>query len=78
MHVLNEANTREARGLTKYNAVDTQGNNAIIGRMDSGVGRGYSPNRADPSNPRYNDKLDGWTVRIDPNTGEPFTAYPTK
>ncbi|MAR89480.1 MAG: hypothetical protein CML06_01175 [Pseudomonadales bacterium] len=78
MHVLNEAKTRETRGLPKYNGVDAQGNDTIEGIYPGGAGRGYKPNRRDPTHPTFNERLDGWVVRIDPTTGEPFTAYPKK
>jgi hypothetical protein len=76
--VLNEAVTREARGLPKYNHFDRYGNPAVIGSNPGGVGWGFTPNRLSPSSPIYNPQLNGWIVRFDATTGVPFTAYPTR
>lgn len=78
MHVLNEATTREARGLPRYNAVDTQGNPAVKGTYPGGVGRGFVPNRQDPLNPIFNTSLENWLIRFDSTTNMPFTGYPTR
>ena len=63
--IINEATTREARGLPKYNGVDRQGNPIVKGTNTQGVGHGFSPNRRDPSSPVFNDQLDNWVVRFD-------------
>jgi len=77
-NAINEANTREARGLPKYNARDGRGNNAVKGSTPYGSGRGYTPNRRNPESPKYNEQLDNWIIRYDPETGKPFTGYPEK
>lgn len=76
--VMNEAVTREARGLPKYNHFDLNGNPAVIGNSSSGVGWGFTPNRLSPATPIYNPQLNGWIVRFDSFHGAPFTAYPTR
>lgn len=78
MSVINEAVTREARGLPKYNFFDSRNNPSVIGSNSAGVGWGFSPNRLSPSSPTFNPQLNGWIVRFDPVTGAPFTAYPTR
>jgi len=78
MEVINEATTREARGLPKYNFFDTQGNPAVIGNNSAGVGRSFTPNKLSPLTPTFNPQLNGWIIRFDSITGAPFTGYPTK
>jgi hypothetical protein len=78
MGVINEATTREARGLPKFNFFDAQGNPSVVGRNSAGVGWGFTPNRISPLAPTFNPKLDGWIVRFDSNLGVPFTGYPTR
>lgn len=77
MNALNEALTREARGLPKYNAVDGRGNPAVRGSSPGGSGRSYRPNRRDPDSPTY-ENLSNWIIRFDPGAGQPFTGYPTR
>lgn len=77
MHALNEALTREARGLSRYNGVDGRGNPAVVGSSVNGAGRGFRPNRQDPNSPVFED-LPNWIIRFDPTTERPFTGYPTR
>lgn len=77
-NILNEAITRETRGLPKYNAIDSQGNPAVKGSYPGGAGRGYTPNRSNLPSPSYNSVLDNWIIRFDPTTGQPFTGYPMR
>jgi len=78
MNVLNEATSREARGLARYNSMDRQGNPAVIGSYPGGAGHGFTPNRSDLSSPVFNERLDNWIIRFDPATNQPFTGYPTR
>ncbi len=77
-NVINEAITRESRGLPKYNAFDVQGNPAVVGSNSGGVGWGFTPNRLSPTTPTFNPQLNGWIIRFDSDIGVPFTGYPTK
>jgi len=77
-NVLNEAITRQSRGLPRYNSVDRYGNPQVTGSYPGGAGRGFSPNRRDRLNPNFNPNLENWTVRFNSNYNQPFTAYPSR
>lgn len=77
MHAINEALTREARGLPLSNGTDTKGNKVL--RIEQpGAGRSYKPNKSDPSNPTLNNNMNGVEIKLSKTTGKPFTAFPTE
>ncbi|WP_038177709.1 RHS repeat domain-containing protein, partial [Vibrio rhizosphaerae] len=76
-NIINEAITREARGLPKYNGFDSQGNPVVTGTYHETVGRGFTKNRQNLSQPHFNPNYTKWTIRFDAGTGQPFTGYPT-
>uniref|UniRef100_UPI003AA90DAC RHS repeat-associated core domain-containing protein n=1 Tax=Vibrio rumoiensis TaxID=76258 RepID=UPI003AA90DAC len=76
-NIINEAITREARGLPKYNGFDRQGNPVVTGTYHETVGRGFTKNRQNLSQPHFNPNYTKWTIRFDAGTGQPFTGYPT-
>ncbi|MFV5536462.1 LysM peptidoglycan-binding domain-containing protein [Acinetobacter pittii] len=78
MAVINEATTRVDRGLPRYTGVDRYNNPVVSGRSSTGVGRGYMPNRQNPSQPIFNPELNGWLMRFERTKNIPFTGYPTK
>ncbi|WP_228277884.1 LysM peptidoglycan-binding domain-containing protein, partial [Acinetobacter baumannii] len=81
MDVINEAITRDIRGLPRYNAgLDKQGDliPAVVGYKASGVGHGFTPTRRGQEAPSYNSQMNGWKVVFDDDHHVPYTAYPTK
>ncbi|MDV7553786.1 hypothetical protein R4530_16650, partial [Acinetobacter baumannii] len=81
MDVINEAITRDIRGLPRYNAgLDKQGDliPAVVGYKASGVGQGFTPTRRGQEAPSYNSQMNGWKVVFDDDHHVPYTAYPTK
>ncbi|MBH3361505.1 RHS domain-containing protein [Pseudomonas sp. URMO17WK12:I11] len=77
MQAINEALTRKARGLNQFDGKDKDGN-PIVRVEQPGSGRGYSPNKKDPNNPKPNEDMNGAEIKFDKNTQKPFTAFPTK
>ncbi|NVJ59381.1 MAG: LysM peptidoglycan-binding domain-containing protein [Gammaproteobacteria bacterium] len=80
MHVLNEATSRQARGLTEYNYFMNGNPNkpAVIGSYDSSVGWGFTKNNQDLLNPHFHPSMNNWIVPLDKNTLMPYTAYPKR
>ena len=78
LEIMNDAMTRELRGLPKYDGFDGKGNPFVVGRESSGVGFGFYPNKLSPLVPLFSPKLEGWVVRFDKDLHLPYTAYPTK
>lgn len=77
LHALNDATSREARGLSKFTGFDNKNNPIVQGELPNG-GRGYKPNKKDPSNPKYNDSMNNYEVKFDKKTDKPYTAFPKK
>jgi hypothetical protein len=80
MNVLNDAITREARGLPPANHFMNGNVNrpAVLRSFDTPVGRGFRPNHSDLLNPHFLPDLNQSLVPLDPATGKPYTAYPAK
>lgn len=80
MNVINDALTRQARGLPPHTHI-INGKPVVRGELPSGGGRGYKPrsydgSHPDQSNPIYNGNMKRSEVKLDPTTKEPFTAHP--
>lgn len=78
MNAINDALSREARGLSKYTGVDTSPskNPIVTGNMNNGYGRSYRPNNKDKYNPKLN-ILHRYELKFRTD-GTPFTGYPKK
>lgn len=75
MNAYNEAMTRESRKMSRFTGEDRMGN--LVVRMETeNIGEGYEPNPADPSDPRYISKMNGFEMRFDFETLEPWALYP--
>ncbi|WP_458130000.1 RHS repeat-associated core domain-containing protein [Pseudomonas sp. Z2-11] len=72
----NLAVNREKYGLSRFTGRD-QNNNNIIRMELPGAGEGYIPNKKDPSNPKLV-AMDRFEMKVDPDTGIPFTLFPIK
>ncbi|WP_434694561.1 RHS repeat protein [Pseudomonas sp. Z1-14] len=72
----NLAVNREKYGLSRFTGRD-QNNNNIIRMELPGAGEGYIPNKKDPSNPKLV-AMDRFEMKVDPDTGVPFTLFPIK
>jgi hypothetical protein len=75
-NVLNEATTREARGLPRYNAgtlPDGRPITRVVG-YDSSIsyGQGYDAIKKSATAPQFNPKLHGWTVNFDQSNWQAF------
>lgn len=78
MNVINEALTRIDRGLPPFTGRD-HNQNPIVEVESSGTGRGYKPNKKDPSNPKLNNSMNNAEVKFDKNdSSRPFTAFPSE
>jgi hypothetical protein len=77
LHALNEAKTREARGMSRFTGEDAMGN--LVVRMSAPKnGRGYIPNTVDPQNPIFIAEMNAFEVKYDYETLRPITAYPVE
>ncbi len=74
-NTLNEAITREARGLPRCNAgsIDKP---MVKGDFYGGGGQGFRPNSQMPTAPIFNPNLSKWSVGFDKNLDVPFTTFP--
>ena len=72
---INEALTREARGLPRFTGEDKRGNPVVRMYMPK-VGQGYIPNVNDRENPIFQSEINVFEVRFDYETLRPVTAYP--
>lgn len=72
---INEALTREARGLPRFTGEDKRGNPIVRMYMPK-VGQGYIPNAFDRENPIFQSEINVFEVRFDYETLRPVTAYP--
>lgn len=72
---INEALTREARGLPRFTGEDKKGNPVVRMYMPK-VGLGYIPNVDDRENPIFQAEINVFEVRFDYETLRPVTAYP--
>lgn len=72
---INEALTREARGLPRFTGEDKRGNPVVRLYMPK-VGQGYIPNVNDRENPIFQSEINVFEVRFDYETLRPVTAYP--
>lgn len=78
LHAINEALTREARGMSPHTGFDRK-ENPIVRIEQPNTGRGYKPNKKDTQNPKLNESMNGAEVKFDPkNSDRPFTAFPIK
>ena len=78
MAILNEATSRTSRGLSEFNHAMQNGGMAVTGTGGRVIGRGFFPNRRDPSQPTFEPELYNWIVPFDGNSGKPYSAYPTR
>jgi hypothetical protein len=70
------ATSRKENGLPPFTGRDQKNNNIV--RMElPGAGEGYIPNKQDPSNPTLV-AMDRFEMKVDPDTGIPFTLFPIK
>ncbi|MBC3387163.1 hypothetical protein [Pseudomonas sp. SWRI179] len=72
---MNEALTREARGLPRFTGEDKRGNPVVRMYLPK-VGQGYIPNVHDRGNPIFQSEINVFEVRFDYETLRPVTAYP--
>ncbi|MDO4238393.1 RHS repeat domain-containing protein, partial [Pseudomonas sp.] len=71
-----KATSRTERGLPRYTGVDDNRNDIV--RLElPGAGRGYRPNRRDPSNPTFNPSMNAVEMKFRED-GTPFTLFPIK
>ncbi|MFC6476092.1 hypothetical protein ACFQDN_05090 [Pseudomonas asuensis] len=76
LHAINEALTREARGLSKFTGQDMN-ENPIVRIEQASSGHGYKPNKKDSNNPHEIKNMDGAEIKFDKEDHDrPFTAYP--
>ena len=75
MSAINEALTRESRGLSKFTGRDKD-ESPIVRMEQPGGGAGYRPNKRDNNNPIKVDGMNGAEVKFDENTEKPFTEFP--
>ena len=76
LHAINEALTRETRGLPKFTGRDIK-KNPIVRIEQPSSGNGYKPNNKDVNNPHEVKNMNGAEIKFDKdNPNRPFTAYP--
>lgn len=72
---INEALTREVRGLPRFTGEDKRGNPIVRMYMPK-VGQGYIPNVNDRENPIFQSEINVVEVRFDYETLRPVAYYP--
>jgi hypothetical protein len=77
MNAYNEALTREVRNMPRFTGEDSMGN--LVVRMPAeGVGEGYEPNPSEPTEPRFIPKMNGFEMKFDFETLQPYALYPVE
>lgn len=77
LNAYNECLTREARKMPRFTGEDSMGN--LVVRMPADdVGEGYEPNPTDPIEPRFMPKMEGFEMKFDFETLQPFALYPVE
>jgi hypothetical protein len=77
LNALNEAMTREVRKMSRFTGEDSMGN-LVVRMAAENVGEGYEPNPSAPSEPRYIQKMNGFEMKFDFETLQPFALYPVE
>ncbi|CAI8829952.1 Uma2 domain-containing protein [Pseudomonas serboccidentalis] len=52
--------------------------NLVVRMAAENVGQGYEPNPLDPSEPRFIQKMNGFEMKFDFETLQPFALYPVE